>query len=155
MATATRLAHTPCTELQARRPFGGRRKVVRRSSYNCTANATRACDGRRTSALHQNHIHRTQTSQKCNALFERGKGKEKGKYFCKQSADSALPEGGKGKEKGKYFCEQSADFTLPERRMGRKGEVYWSFSLNDVSILTTSALKTLSTCSRFSTCEQL
>ena len=56
MATATRLAHTPCTELQARRPFGGRRKVVRRSSYNVygsrgkmrTADATRAYDGRRT-----------------------------------------------------------------------------------------------------------
>ena len=82
-------------------------------------------------------------------------GKEKEKYFCKQSADSELPEGGMGKEKEKYFCKQSADSELPERGMGRKGEVYWSFSLNDVSILTTSALKTLSTCSRFSTCEQL
>ncbi|MFC2739464.1 MAG: hypothetical protein ACFN4H_05335 [Prevotella sp.] len=34
MATATRLAHTPCTEMQAKRPFGGRRKAVRRSAYN-------------------------------------------------------------------------------------------------------------------------
>ena len=98
-----------------------------------TANAPRVCDGRRTSALHQNHTHQTQASQKRNALFERGKGKEKEKYFRKQSTDSELPE----------------------RGMEKKGEVYWSFSLNDVSILTTSALKTLSTCSRFSTCEQL
>lgn len=82
-------------------------------------------------------------------------GKERGKKFCKQSADSTLPEGGKEKERGKKFRKQSADFELPERGKGRKGEVYWSFSLNDVSILTTSALKTLSTCSRFSTCEQL
>ena len=155
MATATRLAHPPAPNCRqdglsaaVERSYDGRHTTR-------TANATRACDGRRTSALHQNHIHRTQASQKCNALFERGMGKERGEKFCKQSADSALPEGGMGKERGKYFCKQSADSELPERGMGRKGEVYWSFSLNDVSILTTSALKTLSTCSRFSTCEQL